>query len=304
MLTTPSAGAAAPSSHLPQLALIFVTVIWGGTFFIVHGAVQQAGPLAFVGTRFAIAAVIAAVLGRRYLGHITRLELLAGSLIGLGIFAGYALQTVGLQTISGSKSAFITAFYVPMVPMLQWIFQRKQPSAGAWIGVALSFGGLALLAGPQGLAGGFGHGELLTTLGALAIAAEIILIGHFANRVNLARVTIIQLAVASLAAFVALPLAGEALPSWSSTFFASALALGAASALIQYVMNWAQRQVSATRATLIYAGEPVWAGLIGAVLGERITALAVAGAGLIVLANVVGEWRPRRWARKKINEWK
>jgi drug/metabolite transporter (DMT)-like permease len=41
--------------------------------------------------------------------------------IGVAIAMGYSLQTWGLQSISSSKSAFITAMYVPLVPLLQWL---------------------------------------------------------------------------------------------------------------------------------------------------------------------------------------
>lgn len=279
------------SSRWAELSLVVVTMIWGGTFLIVQTAVHTAGPLAFVGTRFAIAALIAAALSRRHLRGFTALKLGAGLAIGACIFAGYSLQTLGLQYITSSKSAFITAFYVPMVPLLQWLFQRQQPHVAALVGSAMSFIGLACLAGPEGMRGGFGHGEMLTALGALAISAEIILIGRYASRVNVARVTVVQLAVAALLAFIAMPVAGESLPGLAPLFFLCALALGMASAAIQYVMNWAQRQVSATKATLIYAGEPVWAGVFGLLAGEHIPALAVLGAAMIIAASIIGEWR-------------
>ncbi|OUE09899.1 EamA-like transporter family protein [Clavibacter michiganensis] len=73
----------------------------------------------------------------------------------------------------------------------------------------------------------------------------------------------------------------------------AAVALGASSCLIQLTMNWAQRSVSPTRATIIYSAEPVWAGVIGRVAGERLPALAILGAALIVAGTVVSELRPR-----------
>ncbi|MFZ2980479.1 MAG: EamA family transporter, partial [Sphingobium sp.] len=54
---------------------------------------------------------------------------------------------------------------------------------------------------------------------------------------------------------------------------------------------WAQRTVSATRATLIYAGEPVWAGIVGRLAGERLPAAALLGAVLIVAGVIVSEIR-------------
>lgn len=283
----------APVFGLPEIALICVTFIWGGTFLVVHNAVAESGPLGFVGIRFAVAASIAAAFSYRHLRALSLFELRAGCLIGVSIFAGYSLQTLGLQSISGSKSAFITAFYVPIVPLLQWAVQRKSPRAAAWVGALVAFLGLACLAGPDGLSGGFGRGEVLTALGALAISAEIILISVFARQVNIVRVTVVQLAVASLTAFAFIPVAGEGMPAFSTTFIVSAVALGSASALIQYVMNWAQQRIAATKATLIYAGEPIWAGVIGKIAGDRIPGLAVLGAALIIGASIISEWRPR-----------
>jgi drug/metabolite transporter (DMT)-like permease len=141
---------------------------------------------------------------------------------------------------------------------------------------------------------GLGKGELMTAVGAIAIALEIILISRVSPQLNILRVTIVQLATASLIALLLMPVMGEAPPALSKTFILSVLALGCASALIQYVMNWAQKRISATKATLIYAGEPVWAGVIGRIAGERLPGLAIVGAILIIGAGILSEWRPRR----------
>jgi drug/metabolite transporter (DMT)-like permease len=97
----------------------------------------------------------------------------------------------------------------------------------------------------------------MTAVGAIAIALEIILISRVSPQLNILRVTIVQLATASLIALLLMPVMGEAPPALSQTFIFSVLATGCASALIQYVMNWAQKRISAT-SHLIYAGEPVW----------------------------------------------
>jgi drug/metabolite transporter (DMT)-like permease len=59
--------------------------------------------------------------------------------------------------------------------------------------------------------------------------------------------------------------------------------------LIQIAMNWAQKTVPATRATIIYAMEPVWAGLVGWLAGENLTVLGISGAALIVLSVLVSQ---------------
>lgn len=274
----------------PELALIGITLLWGGTFLIVHQAMRHSGPLFFVGLRFGTAALMALPFALPVLRGVTRREWLAGTMIGSGIFCGYTLQTWGLQTIPSSTSAFITAAYVPLVPILQWAILRRRPRLASWIGVALAFVGLLLIAAPaEGLS--LGRGEALTLASTLAIALEIIFISLWAGRVDVARVTFIQLAVTSLLAFACMVPAGEAAPPFSWIVTLSACGLGLMTALIQLVMNWAQRSVSATRATLIYAGEPVWAGLIGWIAGERLPASALLGGVLVVAAVIVSEIR-------------
>jgi drug/metabolite transporter (DMT)-like permease len=89
-----------------------------------------------------------------------------------------------------------------------------------------------------------------------------------------------------------MPVAGEDVPSFSWVWLVAAVGLGAASCLIQLTMNWAQRSVSPTRATVIYAGEPVWGGIVGRLAGDRLPGLAIVGAVLIVAGVLVSEIEP------------
>ncbi|GGH60301.1 membrane protein [Comamonas phosphati] len=285
---------------LQETALVGVTMLWGTTFLIVHTAMQYTGPMFFVGFRFTTAGLLCLLVFHRAMRGMTWQEARAGAAIGLSIFLGYGLQTHGLQSVSASQSAFITALYVPTVPLLQWLVLRSAPHPMSWLGIALAFTGLVMLTSPQPQAGlSLGAGELASLLGAFVFAAEIILIGKYAGKVNLQRVTVVQLLVGGLLSFAAMPVAGESVPEFSWVWLACALGLGTASVLIQLTMNWAQKAVSPTRATLIYAGEPIWGGLIGRLAGGRLPALALLGAGLIVLGAVVSELRPRfrLWAR-------
>ena len=276
-----------------ELALVAITMIWGTTFLIIRIAMRHSGPLFFVGLRFSAAGLFTLLGFPNALRHMTRRDMAAGALIGATLFLGYGLQTYGLQTISSSDSAFITALYVPLVPLFQWLLLRRPPKLSGLIGIACAFTGLVLLSG-GGDGTRFGRGELATVGAAVAAAAEIVLISRYAGRVNLRQVTVVQLLVAGLLAFCAMPATGEGIPRFSWIWLAAALGLGAASALIQLTMNWAQEKVPPMRATVIYTGEPVWAGVIGRVAGDRLPPLALVGAGLILLGVFVSELIPSR----------
>lgn len=277
-----------------ELVLVFITMLWGGTFLIVHTVMTVSGPMFFVGLRFAAAALFVGVVSARALPGLTWLELKAGVLIGASIMLGYGLQTVGLQTITSSQSAFITALYVPFVPLLQWAVLGRRPGLMPSLGVGLAFAGLMLVAGPSGGSLQFSPGEIATLISAVAIAAEIILISNYAGKVDVRRVTVVQLATASALSFMMIVPTQEALPDFSWLLLFSAIGLGAMSAIIQVAMNWAQQSVSPTRATLIYAGEPVWAGIVGRLAGERLPGVALLGGVLIVIAVIVSELKIKR----------
>jgi drug/metabolite transporter (DMT)-like permease len=221
-------------------------MLWGGTFLIVQNALSASGAFFFVGLRFSAAAAMLALVSHKQLGGFTLLEVKAGVIVGISMVLGYTLQTIGLETILSSKSAFLTALYVPIVPLLQWVLLRRAPRLAAWAGIGLAFLGLVLLTGPEGTSFDFSKGEFVTV------------------------------------------------PPFSWLLLLSVLGLGLMSAVIQLAMNWAQRTVSPTRATIIYAGEPVWAGLFGRVVGEVLGPRAITGAALIVLAVIVSELKLRQ----------
>ena len=281
-----------------ELILIGATILWGGTFLIIHNAMLHSGPFFFVGFRFLIASLVVAIVFRKALKGLTLKEVIGGTLIGLSIYLGYGLQTVGLQTINSSQSAFITALYVPIVPLLQWAILRRTPGLGSWIGAALCFIGLTLIKDPQNIGFHFSFGEIVTIISAFFVAVEIILIGKFAPEVDSRRVTLIQLIAACVAAFITMPFVGESIPDFSPFWFWGAIALGAMTALIQLAMNWAQKSVSPTKATIIYAGEPVWAGIFGRIAGERFGPFALLGAALIIAGILISQLLPTRIGKK------
>ena len=276
----------------PEIALVLATMLWGFSYLTTSHALREAGPFCVVGLRFAIAALLLTAVSGRRLRGLTRQELGAAIAVGTPMSLSYLLVVPGLLFIPTSTSGFITALYVPLVPLLQLVFLRRAPAAMAWVGILMAFTGLLLISSPEGGLR-LGPGELLTLGGALTVAIEIIVIGAFASRVDALRVATVQCAFVAVIGFAAMLLWGEPPPQPGLRLAALVFALGAGSALLQVTMNWAQRSVSPTRATLIYSSEPVWVALVGRAAGERLPPLALVGGTLIVLATVVSELRWR-----------
>ncbi|MEJ0047988.1 MAG: DMT family transporter [Rhodospirillales bacterium] len=280
----------------PEIILLFATALWGLAFLIVHLGVATVPPLPFVALRFATAAIMVRLLTGAKLSRVTATELRAGPLIGLAMLGGYGLQAIGLQTIGAGRAAFIGALYVPLVPILQWIVLGRRPEKHIWISVVLATAGMIALANPIDVlpgraATGFGRGDAFTLAATLAVATELLLMAQFAPRVDPRRLAILECVAVAIYAVAVSLLTGQRLPAIAPFWLACALGLGAASAFLQVSSNWAMRRVPAPRAMLIFATEPVWAGLFGALHGEPMGLSTLLGATLIISALVVNASR-------------
>src|SRR3546814_13889457 len=99
----------------PELALIGITLLWGGNFLIVHQAMRHSGPLFFVGLRFGTAALIALPLAWPVLRGVTQRDWLEGTMIGVGTFTGATRQQRGMRQNPRSTTTYTHAPYCPPV---------------------------------------------------------------------------------------------------------------------------------------------------------------------------------------------
>ena len=253
-----TSSASAPRTLGPSLALLAATAVWGATFVTVKAALADADTWTFLTLRFAVGAIAAwllSVLLREHgdLRAIARPGLLLGALM----FGGYALQTLGLQTISPSRSSFITGLTVLFVPFVVWRLERKTPPLRAFVAPFIALIGLQRLTGAR-LDDAVETGDLLTIGCALVYAVHIALMSRLAVQGTALRMTALQLGVVSLLSACCWPFGARhfeptpalGLAVLSTGIVASAVAVG--------IQAWAQRQLPAVRASVIYALEPVF----------------------------------------------
>lgn len=274
--------------------LIFISMIWGSTFLLVKNIIKFTGPFTYLALCFSIAAVVLSITFRKHLRAITRTELLTGALVGAILFSAYAMQTIGLQFTTVSKAGFITGLYVPLVPILSFILLRQRPALEAVVGILLSVIGLILLSVDNTFNLAFSLGELLVLGCAFGFALHIVSIGKFLPNADAINLAIIQISVTAVLSIIALPFMHEKAlllpPSplvWGGVLFMALMD----TALTVTIMNWVQQYVSGTRAALIYALEPAWAGLFGFLAGESLSLLALIGCICIFSAMIIGKVR-------------
>jgi drug/metabolite transporter (DMT)-like permease len=268
---------------LPHLALVLAAFFFGTTFLVVKDAVAQAEPVPFLAVRFLIGAVLMWPLARRSPSApgATR----AGLLCGLALLAGYVFQTVGLQYLQSTVSAFITYLLVLIVPLLSAAVLRRPPRPPTIAGIGLATLGLFLLDGARL---SVGEGEALTLGCALFFAVHIVLLADFAPRFDAMRLNALQLAVVGGACLVPGFFMGGYGFSFS-VWLAAAYTGAAASAVAFGLMTWAQRSVGPSRTALLLMLEPVFAGIAGTIAGEHLGVGGAIGAALILCGILVAE---------------
>lgn len=276
------------------LALVAASFLFGATFVVVKAALEDIDPIAFVGWRFLLGAAVLALFalprGMAIWKH--------GTIAGVALFAGYALQTAGLELTGAANSALITGLYVVLTPFLAALFARRAPSPWV-IGAAFaSFAGLWLLTDADGL--NLSSGDLLTLGCALAFAFHIIALARYAREHPVIPFTTVQLAVtAALGLATSMILEGPGLPPTAALGAIALTGLGVS--VGAYLLQvWAQTVVGADTAAIVLAAEPAF-GVATAwvVLGERLMAEGWIGAGLIVLAIFVVVTRQRDRASRE-----
>jgi drug/metabolite transporter (DMT)-like permease len=268
--------------HLAVVALVAASFLYGVTFVVVKDAVEITPPVGFVGWRFLLGAAALFLIARPTGARLWR----EGTVAGLFLLAGYALQTQGLTSTSASNSGLITGLYVVFTPLLAAAVGRRAPRAWVVLGALVAFAGLAFLT----LDSAFHpeRGDALTIAAALAYAAHIVYLARVAHRHPVLAFTAVQALVTALGALgYSAIVEGFEIPArevWPAVVI-TGLAVSAGAFLLQV---WSQTVLGPSRTAIILALEPAFAAASAAVfLGERLSGAGWLGAGLILVGIYV-----------------
>lgn len=279
-----------------ELAIATVSFIWGATFVVVKSALVDASTLVFLALRFALATVFLLGMFRLRSGSLDGFfrHWRGGLLCGSFLFTGYALQTAGLRTTAASKSAFLTGLYVVLVPMLSSILKRRAPQLMECAGALLAVGGTAVLSLDPASGFRLSTGDLLTIGCAFAFSGHMVAVERFTSprsHQSLALWQVLCVGVFSAAGCWWI----EPPRLVVTTRLISALVVTAllATAVSFALYTWAQTRTTASRASLIFALEPVWASLVAWFWsGEVWSSRTLAGGTLILGAILLVEMKP------------
>jgi len=277
--------------------LMLTALIWGAAFVAQRLGMDHVGPFTFNGVRFALGALALQPLiwrmqkGRSAPGASTGRIIRCGLFAGAVLFAGAALQQVGIVHTTAGKAGFITGLYVVMVPLFGLALGQRA-GAGTWIGALAAAVGLYLLSVNEDFS--IAYGDVLELIGAVFWAGHVLLIGKLSpgmdgtDAVKLAAAQFVTCSVLSLGAAVAVEsitwagVSGAGIP----ILYGGLMSVGVAYTL-QVV---AQRDADPAHAAIILSLEAVFAAVAGYfILGELLTMRAFLGCGLMLGGMLISQ---------------
>ena len=249
------------------LSALLCTFIWGTTFIAQDTGMDNIGPFTFNAVRFfigflAITPLVFLFELKKYKSEFKsdiKTFINLTFLIGLSLFLGSALQQVALLYTDVANAAFFTIFYVPIVPIIIFLFKRTSIHWSVWPSVVLCLIGGYLLTNFYDAT--VRLGDSLVILGALFWSTHIIFTGIIVKKYDLpltlgAAQTLIVALFSSLIAliyeeFIYIDIMKEI----NSILYAGILSGGFAFVLQIY----AQKNISPAPAAIIFSLEGVFA---------------------------------------------
>lgn len=273
------------------LMLVLTTVLWAISFPLIGGIMEDdpdANEFVFLSMRFTLATVaflpIAPLVVRQASGRGFApwgLGLVVGGLL----FLGYWTQTVGLKYTTPGRSAFVTMLSVPMVPLLAAVFQRKRPSMVHVAGGLIAVAGVGLVLAPSGSLSP-NRGDVWTLVCAVVFALEILAMAYAARRAPSAVLTVATIGAVMLFSLLGWSVAEGTTPRFTTEYWVAVGVTGVVCTTLAIgFMTWAQGRISAEAAAMIFALEPVFAGVFEYLLfGKGMNALQWTGGAVVVAA--------------------
>ena len=179
------------SKTVSLFSALLCTFIWGTTFIAQDTGMDNIGPFTFNAVRFFVGFL--AIVPLAFLFEVKKFKsefkldfktfATLSFLIGLSLFLGSALQQVALLYTDVANAAFFTIFYVPMVPIIIFLFRKKSIHWSVWPSVVLCLIGGYLLTNFHDAT--VRLGDTLVVLGALFWSTHIIFTGIIVTKYNL-----------------------------------------------------------------------------------------------------------------------
>ena len=289
------------SKTVSLLSALLCTFIWGTTFIAQDTGMDDIGPFTFNSVRFFVGFL--AIVPLVFLFELKKFKsefqldfktfATLSFLIGLSLFLGSALQQVALLYTDVANAAFFTIFYVPMVPIIIFLFKKRSIHWSVWPSVVLCLIGGYLLTNFHDAT--VRLGDTLVILGALFWSTHIIFTGIIVTKYNLPlTLGAIQTLLVALFSFIIGFIYEEFIIENILNEIDSILYAGILSGGFAFVLQiYAQKNITPAPAAIIFSLEGVFATIAAWLLLSQILNLNnILGCAFILLGVLLSQLLP------------
>ena len=288
-----------------NIMLTITAFIWGISFVFQRKGMEYIEPLTFAASRLVLAAlavmIVAFIMDMRERKHpagpvrteaeaesYKKNTVMGGVLAGLCLTGAGAFQQMGVVYTTAGKAGFITALYMILVPVINFLFFKKKNTWLVWLGVVVGVVGLYLLCMTD-KSFSVTKGDGLILICSVFFALHILVCDHFAPLGNPVKISAIQFITACLCTWVLAILWED--PTWAKIVSAAVpiAYCGVMSGGVAYTLQiLAQRDTDPTVAALILSLESVFAVIGGAImLHERMSPRELIGCLVMFIAIIL-----------------
>ncbi len=288
-------GAIPRSQRRAELYLFLITFVWGSTFVITKDLLETNSPLWYTAIRFILSSLVLLLIFPRRILQSDRSSFRHGMVLGALLYIGFITQTIGIRYTTASKSAFFTGLLTVLTPLVQVAYRRwkKRPpravTLGNCLGVVFATLGLYFMTSPEGA--GFNVGDALTIICAFCFAVYIVYLDDVSGSTETIRITFYQFLFCAVVGLAAAGLFERIHLEVTFSFIAAMAYLILFATVITMVIQVRyQGDTTPTRAGIIFAMEPVVAGVLAYIVrNETLTAIGIAGALIVIVGLLLSE---------------
>ena len=279
---------------MATLLLIIGTFFWGATFVLVKDSILSIDLYSFLFWRFLISSLFIVPVFIKKIANIKSKEIIFGVLLGFILALGYIFQTIGLRFSTPSKTAFITGLSVVIVPVLSSVKMKKVPNPLTIVAVIISGIGIYLMTSTTGIS--FQSGDMWVLICAFFFALQIVMISDITKKYSVINITIIELLTVSIISIICSLIFGNlevpiTYKLWGAIIFCAVFA----TSFIFIVQSRYQKEMSDSRAAIIYSFEPLFAAFTAYIIyNERFSITIIIGGLMIFIAMLITGKKLRR----------
>lgn len=271
-----------------DMMLVLVTLCWGVSYFMMDLCLEEMDPLTLNAYRFLGAFAVAALIAFKKIKNVNRTTLKYAFFISISLIFVYIGATYGVKYTSQSNAGFFCATSTVFTPILAFVVKKVIPDKKLALVIVLCTAGVALMSfnGEFKIA----VGDLLCLMCGLSYGFDLLItetaVAH--EEVDAFQIGVYQLGFTGvwmliLSFIFETPCLPQSTGCWISVIFLSIFCTGVAF-VVQAI---AQQYTTATHVGIIFALEPVFAGIVAFLFaGERLLPKAYFGA-FLMLASII-----------------